>query len=381
MKYDYIIAGGGCAGLSMAWHLLHYGPQHCNILLIEPDPSPAHSKTWCFWTRDEMPFAHLACKTWRRMAFEAFGRRFEGALDQYPYRCIRETDYRHHILDEIRQCPRIDILASAVTEITGAGQPAAVTESGTYKADYIFQSCFGDERSGLSLKQHFTGWEIRTQRDCLDPEQLTLMDFNTSQKKGLTFFYTLPFSARHGLVEYTLFSEHLLEKQEYERALEMHIRDRLGIMDDEYEIIRSEHGCIPMAGRTRPPDFGERVITLGTAGGLTKPSTGYAFTRIHKQCRQIADSLTAGAIPCFDAPSAYRFRIYDILLLQIIRSHPEDAIQVFHRLFTKNGFDAMLQFLDEKTGLAQELGMFTTVPCIPFLRAIYTSRRLILTGA
>ena len=44
------------------------------------------------------------------------------------------------------------------------------------------------------------------------------MDFSVPQKGNTRFMYVLPISATEALVEYTLFSEHLLEKTAYEEA-------------------------------------------------------------------------------------------------------------------------------------------------------------------
>ncbi|MEX1136532.1 MAG: lycopene cyclase family protein, partial [Balneolales bacterium] len=385
LKYDYIIAGGGCAGLSMAWHLLHYGPKDKKTLFIDPDLSPSNTKTWCFWGMDEIPFVQLVYKTWNSMAIEANGVILDGALKKSPYHCIREVDYKKHILDVLQKSESIDLLEARVKEIHPSREPGVITDNGSFKCDYAFQSCFHNKdiyaQSRFKLKQHFVGWEIKTNKNCFGPEKITLMDFNTSQKEGVTFFYTLPFSKRHAIVEYTLFTEHLLDKQDYERALKNYMRDKLNLADHEYELMRSEQGCIPMVEKAFRPGFGENVMNLGAAGGITKPSTGYTFTRTQQQCRQIAESLRKKGKPEVRNPSSFRFRVYDIMLLQIIRDHPNDAAEAFYRLFRDNDFETLLQFLDEKTNLSQELGIFTTVPYYPFLRALYKTKGLILRGA
>jgi len=59
--------------------------------------------------------------------------------------------------------------------------------------------------------QHFLGWFITSTTPAVDPSSMTLFDFRTPQRGSMRFFYILPFSPIQALVEYTLFSPHLLE--------------------------------------------------------------------------------------------------------------------------------------------------------------------------
>lgn len=369
----------------MAWHLLRYGPKDKKTLLVDSDLSPSNTRTWCYWSKDEIPFNDLIYKSWNRMAVGAKGSLLEGVLQDFPYHCIRESDYKEHILEALKKSNSIELLESRIKKIEPSNEPVVTTDDGLFKSDYIFQSCYQNPDSYTSskfkLKQHFFGLEIETDKDCFDPGIITLMDFNIPQKNGVTFFYTLPFDKRHAIVEFTLFSESLIEKQEYEEALSNYLQDKFGLKTDNYKTIRTENGIIPMVERAYKPYYGEKVLNLGIPGGVTKPSTGYTFTRIQHQCRQIAESLAKKGKPQVKKPSSYRYRVYDILLLQIIQNHPNDAIDVFYHLFRGNDFDSLLHFLDEKTNFIQEFGIFTTVPYHPFLRAIYKTKGLIISGA
>ena len=52
-KYDYIVTGGGCAGLSFILHLLQ-APSLANktILLIEKEQNRTNDRTWCYWEKN-----------------------------------------------------------------------------------------------------------------------------------------------------------------------------------------------------------------------------------------------------------------------------------------------------------------------------------------
>ena len=48
--FDYIIIGGGCAGLSLAYELEIYNKlKDKNLAIIEPRLKYTKDKTWSFW--------------------------------------------------------------------------------------------------------------------------------------------------------------------------------------------------------------------------------------------------------------------------------------------------------------------------------------------
>ena len=65
-----------------------------------------------------------------------------------------------------------------------------------------------------------------------------------------------------------------------------------------------------------------------------------------------------------------RFRFYDRLLLLILTKQPSQGKSIFEALFKKNETKNVLQFLDEKTTLIQDIRIFLTLPIKPFLKAV-----------
>ena len=47
--YQYIIAGGGMAGLSLAFYLNQSTLKNQSILIIDREIKSANDHTWCFW--------------------------------------------------------------------------------------------------------------------------------------------------------------------------------------------------------------------------------------------------------------------------------------------------------------------------------------------
>lgn len=387
-SYDYIIAGAGASGLSLVWNLMESSLlDHKKVLLIDLSLTPTNDKTWCFWDDTNIPDKRLIHHTWKSLEVRAYGDLFNEHLSKYSYHCIRSIDYASAVLERADAHPSITLLETSINDFgENRGRGVIKTDAGEYTGEWIFQSAirpqnFFNQTVDVSLKQHFLGTVIETGEPTFDPEKVMLMDFDTSQKHGLTFFYILPFTEKKALVEYTFFTENLLSDEEYMEGIEAYLSERYSLKPDDYDITRTEKGSIPMEDRRYPAWFNPRVMNIGTVGGLTKPSTGYTFTRIQKHCKDIVAALEKDEIPPVSNRSAYRFRVYDMMLLYLLEADPTICKKIFHDLFKRNSFDRILQFLEEDSHPGQEVAIFASLPYIPFFKAIYHMKHRILTGA
>lgn len=387
-SYDLIIAGAGASGLSLIRNLMNSKDlSQKNILLLDLSLSPTDDKTWCFWDDSHLPDPGLISHSWKTLEVRAFGELYSEKLQKYDYHCLRSHDYTSSILEQAENHPNVTLLEASINDFSEDENRGVVhTDKGDFSSDWIFQSAlrpksFYKQTVDVSLKQHFLGAEIETSEPIFDPDKVMLMDFDTSQKHGLTFFYVLPYSETKALVEYTFFTEHLLDEKEYLRGIEAHLSERYSLKSKDYKITRTETGAIPMEDRRYPAWYNSRVMNIGTIGGLTKPSTGYTFTRIQKHCKKIVRALENNEQPPIYNKSPYRFRVYDMMLLWLLEAEPEVCKKIFHDLFDRNSFDRILQFLEEDTHLFQEISIFSSLPYIPFFKAIYKMKHRILTGA
>ena len=87
------------------------------------------------------------------------------------------------------------------------------------------------------------GWTIETEESVFNEKKATIMDFSIDQKDETRFFYILPLSDKKALIEFTVFSKDLLEKDEYKLELIKYIKS---LKIDKYKIIEDEFGVIPM---------------------------------------------------------------------------------------------------------------------------------------
>ncbi|MFU8812817.1 MAG: lycopene cyclase family protein [Balneolaceae bacterium] len=387
-SYDLIIAGAGASGLSLLWYLMEEGvTDHQSVLLLDQSFEPSPDKTWCFWNDEHLPLQQLIHKTWPVLEVAVYGNRFTERLQAYQYHCTRSDEYTRTILNRADSIPTIVRKKCSITGYDLSDELGVVhTDQGTYRAPWVFQSVmkpkdYYKQKVDISLLQHFMGVEIETKEPLFDPEKAVLMDFDTSQKHGVTFFYVLPFSETRALVEYTFFTATVLDDDTYRAGIDAYLQNRYKLQPSQYNILREEKGAIPMEDRYYPAKTNERVFNIGTVGGLTKPSTGYTFTRIHRYSKKVASALKRGENPPPVGRPGYRFRVYDLMLLRILRDNPTMGVQIFHDLFKHNKFDRVLQFLEEKTHPGQEIALFSTLPYTPFFRSIYRMKHRIVTGA
>jgi lycopene beta-cyclase len=371
-RYDFTLAGGGLAGLSLAYHLAHSPLRDRSLLIVDRDAKERNDRTWCFWTARPTPFDGIVHHGWNRIRLAGDGFERDIPLGAYRYQLIRGIDFYRFVRHELSAHANVEFLQGTVEGIEdGADEARVLVDGRTYPAGWAFDSRFNarafrahPERCHY-LPQRFRGWEIETPADAFDPETATLLDFRTPQKGALRFFYVLPYSARRALVEYvTLAPDHC------DRALTTYIERVLGVRG--YRIVAAEGGTNPMTDYVFPRRSGRRVMNIGARGGRIKPSTGYAFSRIQRDCAAIVQSLVANGHP-FDVPGdSRRYRLYDRLLLDVMQRQGGEIASIFTALFNNNPIPRVLRFLDEEGSLAENVRLIATLPPRLFLQALFS---------
>lgn len=374
-RYDYIIAGGGAAGLSLLHHLLKSRLSAKSILVVDKETKSENDRTWCFWEAGRNPFEEVVYHSWDSVHFHS--PTFSGTLhlSPYAYKMIRGIDFYNYVHQQAKCFPNVHFLQAEIEGLKNRESRAVLIAGGKeYHADWIFSSLRPPDEDKMArnhnyLLQHFKGWVIRTPEAFFDPSQATLMDFRIEQNGDCRFMYVLPTDSRTALIEYTLFSAELLEEEAYDQALISYLIDFFQLND--YTIEHEEFGIIPMTDMTYPPANGAHIINIGTAGGVTKPSTGYTFMRIQEDSQQIVDKLLAGESPYRQSSSwNNRFMIYDSTLLNVMGGGLLPARDIFAHLFKNNPPQRVFKFLDEKTNFWEEIKIANSVPKIPFIKGM-----------
>ena len=379
LEFDYLIVGGGAAGLGLAYHIAQeLRLANKRVLLIEPEAKDQNDRTWSFWADEPGLFDGIVAHEWCKIAFRSPG--FERVIDlgRYRYKTINGLDYYRFVHRALAARPaQFTVVHGLVEELkdTSTGARARTTDGTTYTARYAFDSRPPDlaqlrqPAKYRYLLQHFVGWEIETDADVFDPATVEFMDFRGEQQHEARFIYVLPFTARKALVEYTLFSETVLPKAEYEAAIREYLATALGLKN--YRITAEEVGAIPMTDHPLPAGAGPHILNLGTRGGRAKPSTGYAFKRIQEHsARLVAALATSGHPPTNATGDKWQFRLFDTLLLDIMQRRGETTRDIFRQLFERNPVERIFRFLDEQTSWADNLRVMNSVSPGPFMRSI-----------
>lgn len=373
MRYDYIIAGGGCAGLSLAVRMVQAPAlQAKRILLIDRERKSKNDRTWCFWEQQPDLFEPAVYRTWQHLWFYGAGFSKKLSIAPYKYKMIRGIDFYNFCYQVLDAHPNVGFFYGNVDKIVPQPGGAAVVAGGReFQADYVFNSLLLKaprlQPRHYYLKQHFKGWFVETTRPFFQPAEATFMDFRVSQAHGTTFVYVMPLSHTEALIEYTLFTKNLLPDDAYDQALHHYAENFLKL--PAYHIREEEFGVIPMTDY--PFDApARRIIPMGTAGGATKASSGYTFRYIQKQTAGLVRQIEKTGVPA--GTTAFfqkRFRWYDATLLNILSKGTMEGHQIFTRLFQRGDPQRVLKFLDNETHLLEELHVMQRLPKWAFTRA------------
>jgi lycopene beta-cyclase len=366
-KYDYIIAGAGCAGYSLLYHLLQ-DPllSKKKILVVDANFNKGNDRTWCFWEDQDGPFESIVCKKWSNIEV------LKGAMHRslptapFEYKMIQGIDFYQYISDFAKGFDNVEWVASKISTIDSINAYSARVnwEGGAAIADYVFSSING-ERIQSTLWQHFKGIVVEFDNTVFDDTVARLMDFNVPQMDATAFMYLLPLTDKKALVEYTLFSPSILESAQYDLVLNAYMEEHY--KGQTYQIQHTEMGAIPMTSKKLTSNDGA-VVSIGTMGDAVKASTGYAFQFIQQQTQQIVHQLKLNQA-LNPAVHHTRHQFYDAVLLYILENQKMAGDEIFARIFKKNTAATVFKFLSNTSTLLDDIKIMTSLPTQIFLPA------------
>ncbi len=372
--YDYIIIGAGAAGLMLADAMLKddfFSGK--SILLLDKDSKQTNDRTWCYWEKGVGQFDAIVHKKWNAIYFSGkkFSKRY--AIHPYTYKMIRGIDFYNFVFENIKVHQNLYFKQTKVTDVIDIGEGVkVVTANENYIAGKVFNSVFDygmatHQNKYPVLQQHFVGWFVKTQKSVFDPAQATYMDFSIPQKNNTRFMYVLPTSETEALVEYTLFSENLLQKDEYENAIKDYLKKDLACFD--YEIVETEIGSIPMTCYDFQEHHTKNLRYIGTAGGWAKPSTGYTFASTARKIPVLLEHIKTEK-PLDNLSFKNRFWRYDLLFLDVLYKDNANGHNIFESLFKNRHPQLIFKFLDERTSIWEDIKYIWACPKKPFIKAL-----------
>lgn len=370
-KFDYIICGAGLSGLVLSHKIINDRFfDNKSVLIIDKDLSHNDHKTWCFWEDKESVWNDYVVKNWNTICFKSCGINKETRLENFSYKMIKSEFFFESLIQKIRNEKNFTLVEDEIIDILEDSVLTVKTKSKIYHSDFVFNSLFdlNNLKSNYPLLiQHFKGWTIQTENNFFNDEVATIMDFSINQKKDTRFFYVLPTSKNKALVEFTLFSKSFLNDNEYDIELKKYIK-QIGI--NNYVIIEKEKGAIPMTCHPFDENNSKKIINIGTAGGWTKPSSGYTFKFVDKNCEKIISFLKQEK---FSKKISFKTRhwIYDLIFLHVLHTKNDLGKKLFEKMFLKNKTELVLRFLDNDTSLKEEINIASSFPKILFTKSLF----------
>jgi lycopene beta-cyclase len=366
-KYDYIIAGAGCAGYSLLYHLLQ-DPilSKKKILVVDANFNKGNDRTWCFWEDSVGTFESIVCKKWSNIEVLKGSMHRSMPTAPFEYKMIQGVDFYQYVSDFAKGFHNVEWVASKILTIDSINANSARInwEGGSANAAYVFSSING-ERIQSKLWQHFKGIVVEFDNPVFDERIARLMDFNVPQMEATAFMYLLPLTDKKALVEYTLFSPTILEESKYDTVINAYMDEHY--KGQAYQIQHTEIGAIPMTSKKLTCNDGA-VISIGTMGDAVKASTGYAFQFIQKQTQQIVYQLKLNQA-LNPAVHHTRHQFYDAVLLYILENQKMAGDEIFARIFKNNTAATVFKFLSNTSTLLDDIKIMTSLPTQIFLPA------------
>jgi len=352
-EFDYIIIGGGCAGLSLAYELEIYNKlKDKTLAIIEPRLEYKKDKTWSFWKTTDHNFDDCIKKSWQNFSINIPNKTNYLECINYPYQSIDSGLYYKKINSKLNQNTNVFFFKD-LKEINSNNS-------------FIFNSVPSIGKDYHNLWQHFCGIEVETQNDFFDDEIFNLMDFDCEQRESVHFFYTLPYSKNKALVETTWLSKMNDNSQkDYDHQIKDYIENHLNLKD--YKIVYKEEGAIPLFYPSYERD--RNKINIGTAGGMTRLSTGYTFLNIQEHSKYIRKNIeNITKTKKFEISKKYQF--LDSIFLKVLEEHPKMMPDIFFKMF-KSSPKTVIKFLSNKSNFLDDLSIILKMPKWTFVKALF----------
>jgi len=388
--YQYTIVGAGASGLWLAYSMLKSGLlEHQTLCIVENDLDKKNDRTWCYWAEKPINPIEINSKSWNFIFNESFPDKSE-SLSPFKYYHIRSQDFYSKIKSELEKCENISWKFEEVKTLKYSNNKVEInSDIDLWYSERTFLSSYFlkkdettfirntpstkdlEKNKSLFIWQSFYGWRVKTKEPIFDDGKMSMMNFNVDQGNHTQFIYELPFSEKEALIEMTRFGTEKITKNE----AEIELRKWMDSKEVDFEIEEYEIGSIPMttAFDAQPKEINanERIIFIGTPAGAIKPTTGYGF----KKMKEYSEKLCSALVSKNNIPSMLRkrrFRLYDILLLQILINKPNKGKFIFEELFRKQPIHRILKFLDEDTNLFEEFLIFSKLPIRLFMGSLLT---------
>jgi lycopene beta-cyclase len=392
--YNIAFAGAGLAAVSLAVRLIDL-PNPPKIVLIDPRTEFPRDRTWCHWQLHDNPFTPAITHRWLQWKVSDSRHATTAHSANTPYVRI-PADRLHQLAQEkLSTSPHVTFLTGlSVTAIENHPDHTTLhlSDGQQITAAWTFDTR-PPPNTQAPWRQIFRGLELHSPQANLDPDTVTLMDFQSAGPEGIRFFYVLPLDSKAALVEDTW----LVPRDQSPTFTDEQILHyaRKNLSTTKWQIRHHEEGNLPMGltpaaehrGHGHPARHDQnttsspsassvssavksknRIIPWGTPAGAIRPSSGYAFSRIQRASDAMTQYWSQHHRP--DPALTHESKLLawmDRVFLRVMDRHPQRVPEFFLRMFQRVPPAALVRFLESEPRPTDILQVMRALPPAPFL--------------
>ena len=371
-KFDYIIVGAGCSGLSLAYEMNVknlFNDKTCAI--IDKRKEFNRDKIWSYWNIYEHSFYDCLINKWDKFCVKKNQNEIILDCENFQYQSIDSQKFYKKILDNLNSNKNIKLILNKSVDKIYENKDEAIVQCSDeiFRTDIIFNSSLDNKTTKESeLFQHFYGCEVVFDENVNLPEYPIIMDFNCNQDSWVHFFYTLPMGKNKIFIENTWISnEKSFTFERYIAEINYYIQNNLNYKK-KYKTNYSEIGSIPMFHFKNNMKY-KKIINIGTAGNLTRKSTGYTFLNIQKSVKQIAINISKKQ-NIKESSVSLKYNYLDDIFIKVLLEKKGSMHEVFFDLFKKNKTKDIVKFLSNTSNWFEDLKIILSMPKLIFIKKL-----------
>ena len=371
-KFDYIIVGAGCSGLSLAYEMNVknlFNDKTCAI--IDKRKEFNRDKIWSYWNIYEHSFYDCLINKWDKFCVKKNQNEIILDCENFQYQSIDSQKFYKKILDNLNSNKNIKLILNKSVDKIYENKDEAIVQCSDeiFRTDIIFNSSLDNKTTKESeLFQHFYGCEVVFDENVNLPEYPIIMDFNCNQDSCVHFFYTLPMGKNKIFIENTWISnEKSFAFERYIAEINYYIQNNLNYKK-KYKTNYSEIGSIPMFHFKNNVKY-KKLINIGTAGNLTRKSTGYTFLNIQKSVKQIVINILKEQ-NIKEVSVSLKYNYLDNIFIKVLLEKKGSMYEVFFDLFKKNKTKDIVKFLSNTSNWFEDLRIILSMPKLIFIKKL-----------
>ena len=118
-----------------------------------------------------------------------------------------------------------------------------------------------------------------------------------------------------------------------------------------------------------PSNINEKnKINIGTAGCMTRLSTGYTFLNIQEHSKFIRKNIeNIENVQKYEIKKKYKF--LDEVFLRVLNRHPKEMPNIYFKMFN-NSPELVIKFLSNKSNILEDLLIILKMPKLIFIKRL-----------